>query len=149
MAIRHWENRFPPQPTWVVVFSLNVIPAIFFAKLMVVTKGGQLGMTGGIAVLWAGGAAAIALRPIFRFALPCGGFIVALLQLAPIVQGIIALVALQIVTEAGMRIRPDALTEAGGFLATLITGGSMMLIAIGIGLLIDAVAFADNADREI
>jgi hypothetical protein len=148
MAIRRWEDRFPPQRSSMVVWAMNALPAIFFAKTMVVTKGGQVGMFAGIVLLWGIGAGLIAIFSKMRFALPVGGFVIGLFQLLPLVQAIIALVPLEIVSRLTMRLDSNALTEAGGFFCTIIVGGTLMVLSTGAGLLIDALAFADNVDRE-
>jgi hypothetical protein len=118
---------------WVLVFVSNLYIPLWlgweFTEL-----GGRSGMLAGIAALFVGSQTVIWLREwVWRFLLP-GGVIVSLTQCFPVLQCLAGFASLTLLGVTGR------LTESDAFLATMLTGGILMLAALAIGWCARALA---------
>lgn len=130
---------------WVAVYLLNLIFPLF-AGWSVTGKGGRVGMFLGILLLLATGCLAVVKSRRFGIALVVGGVFVAVGQLLPIAQlgaGTIGLYAAQLLGLVTLRWPDDDIGdingEPGGFVATVITGGLLMVPAAIIGMVFQAI----------
>jgi hypothetical protein len=119
---------------WVVVFVLNLVIPLMYG-LSAARGDARFGMLLGIAILLALGCwASLASRTI-GMALLVGGGIVALSQFLPALQilaGLIAVGAAGIIDGTGGRMAVGSFL--GGLVATVVTGGILIGIALALGL---------------
>ena len=126
------------QATWPIVLAANlIVPSMF--GLEVTRGGGRWGMGLAIALVWLSGHLACARFKVLGPRLVIGGVFVGLSQFYPVLQIMAGSSSLDFVSWAGMAGgefagMPDRLTEFGGFLATLLTGGQLLFVATLVGL---------------
>lgn len=130
------------QAAWPIVLAANLTVPLMFG-LEVTRGGGRWGMGLAIALVWLVGHLACARFKVLGPRLVIGGVFVGLSQLSPVLQIMAGSASLDFVSWAGMTGgefagMPDRLTEFGGFLATFLTGGQLLFVAILCGF---AVAF--------
>lgn len=125
-----------PSLRWALVFILNLIVPLFFGW-QETQKSGRAGMFVGIlALMIFSSRANSASRPLER-AWVLGGSLIAMTQFWPILAMFSGLFALGLTAHVGWAAGPhvpEVTCEAGGLLATLITGGLLMTVSFSVGM---------------
>lgn len=120
---------------WPVVFLLNMIVPTLFGW-QITREGGRLGMSAATALLLISGWWVCFIQPSNGRMLVLGAAILSLSQLFPVIQMVAGMVALAMcgfgINEDDGAMRP--VSEAGGFLITLIVGGILICLAAIVGL---------------
>jgi hypothetical protein len=136
---------------WTAVFGVNLIVP-YPIGLAATAGGGRIGMNIGVIVLWAAGAAAVYRFRALSLTLPLGGLLVALAQFIPALQWCAAATGGVVATSLGFdspdALGPPAWTEAGGFVATIVTGGLLNLAAVVLAFPALAVGIEETKDER-
>lgn len=138
---------------WAGVFALNLFLPYQFGQTET-RIGWSVGMHVGILALWTVGAVAVARSRTLSFSLSSGGALIALSQLFPLAQIYAGFFGLGVARRLGLATKmgelnsqPSQLTEMGGFVATVLTGGALMTAALFFGLLIFAVVNGQEDEK--
>lgn len=118
---------------WALAVAANLpIPLLF--GLAAVAKGGLFGMCAGIGAFWLAGAVVMARVPRMRRPLVYGGCIFALSQFFPVAQLVAGAVSLELFGGTH-----EPMSEPAAFLATVVTGGQLLLVVLIGGLFFRAI----------
>lgn len=143
MEYRNIDDRLVWQGYWFAVYVANLLAPLIFGSIAT-SNGGFFGMALGIAILWLAGQALCARSKDLATTIVPGAVVVALTQLFPITQFYAGLMSLKLISKLGQTqaepvLIPKRITQLGGFLATLITGGQLLFLAWLIGIAIRVV----------
>jgi large-conductance mechanosensitive channel len=126
---------------WIFVCAINLaVPLLFSATL--IEAHGKIGMMLAIVSFFFCGCCLCAFQRDLALAVIIGGVFVALTQLFPILHIVAGWIGVAVGDALGLADfgsgdkSPRLLSEFGGFVVTLITGGILMAVATGIGLAI-------------
>ncbi len=126
---------------WVAVFVLNMAFPLLFGWSLT-REHGRIGMMAAASLLLAMGWCICSVARDFATPFIGGAAFVALAQLFPILQMIAGLIGMGVgqaldLADFGDESRPDRiLSEFGGFVITIVTGGLLIAAGAGFGLLI-------------
>lgn len=126
----------PPVRDWIVVCAVNLIVPVFLGWGITDDRG-RIGMALGIVVVLALGYRACFSSPEVVRTIAYGGWLVAFTQCIPFVQFIAGFVGVGVAQELGLASEGGiglVSTIMGGFVATLITGGLLIALAVVIGM---------------
>ncbi|MDG3004559.1 hypothetical protein [Paludisphaera mucosa] len=127
----------PPVRAWMLVCAGNLIVPGFFGT-MLTREGGRLGMVLGVlVVLWLGRRACRHAREAV-LTVVYGGWVVAVLQIFPLLQVAAGFCGVGAAVQTGRAMRSDYThidDVFGGLLATLVTGGLLIVVAAVFGLI--------------
>jgi hypothetical protein len=130
---------------WIAVFLLNMVVPLLFGWSMT-RDGGRVGMAVASLALFAVGCGICTARrglvaPLF----------VGLSQVVPVLQILAGSIGVEVALALRVAVGSDLstrLTEAGGFVVTLVTGGLLMAASLVAGLLLRLLARAPWRPRE-
>ncbi len=128
---------------WTAVYLLNLVIPSFLAWTMT-TAPARIGALGAIVILLAVGYCLCQVRPLWMLVTIRGSFLVAISQIFPILQimcgalAIRSLIFIGWIEEANFREMLG--TTASGFIVTMLTGGSLLLISAVLGLILMAIS---------
>ena len=137
---------------WTLVLGFNLIVPLYLAQ-MIVDSMGKVGVYGGVMVIYGIGLGLCVKMPWIAKTLNAGGFAVGISQLFPVLQlvaGFIAIGAVgygRIVLGSTSNSWAKIDTVMSGFTTTLITGGFLTLVSIGVGKII-LMALHSRIDRR-
>jgi hypothetical protein len=123
--------------SWTVVFALNLVVPLIFGWDMT-EHGGHVGLIVATAMLWVSGFRVGGKTRDRRFVMLSGGTFVALTQFVPFLQIMAGLAGWGLTSLSTSK--SPLFTEAQGFLATIITGGLLLVAAIFFGRIAKAIA---------
>lgn len=128
---------------WSGVFLGNLVIPLLFGATMV-SPAGRAGLALGVGLWWAVGLVGLRQSERARRVAVSGGVCVALSQVVPFLQIMAGMVGLEAATRVEGGPRGEfgefaTLGLAGGLVATLVTGGLLLLAAGGVGLLVQAL----------
>ena len=124
--------------SWIFVFGINLAVPLIFSSSMT-DEHGKLGMFIAVTSLLFSGCLVCAVRRELAVSLLIGGALVGLMQVFPLLQflaGVIGMAAgscFGLAEFGGDERSPRLTSELGGFVVTLITGGSLMTAAACLG----------------
>ena len=133
----------PSGLAWLMVFLANLPIPLMFGWIFT-AKHGRLGMAAAILLWWLMGHQICRTSRGFNLALVTGGLLVGLSQIFPILQSQAGAWSLGIGSKLG-QVKPVhgeefmVLTELGGFLVTMLTGGILIAVALACGSVIRAI----------
>lgn len=126
---------------WMIVYPANLVVPYLFAEV-VIRGEAYAGMAFGMLTGFVFGLSLCLANPRFASAVVSGGIVVGFLQFFPVLHFLAGMVANWVVRAIGQG-APAAdgeilmtTTVGGGFVATLVTGGLLLLASFVIGLLI-------------
>ena len=123
---------------WVSVFLFNLAVPFFLGWSMTGTHG-RIGLSLAVILLLTSGCWVCTVAPKLGKALIVGGVVVGLAQLFPVLQIFAGMASLAVgevlgLVDAGGEVSPPGVrSEFGGFIATIMTGGILMAVSVGIG----------------
>lgn len=143
------RSKGPMIAAWIVVFHANLpVPLLF--GVMFTHKAGRWGIIVAILILLTLGAFVVSWSRRGGLAVVVGGWIVATSQFWPLLQFYAGIVGLSVAHGEGKKGPSDREDEMGGFIATILTGGILITVALAIGaalLLMRAVFTLCRGDR--
>ena len=126
----------PPVVAWRCVYVANLIFPLLMGW-MATREGGGIGMFIGIVAVFALGHRLCFIARRAMLAVVYGGWVVALFQLAPILHIFAGIVGVWVAHGfEDVTKRDQVNTVLGGFLATIVTGGILIVVATALGLVI-------------
>lgn len=118
---------------WLSVFTVNLIVPLLFGW-PTTEKSGRGGMLIGIFFCWLWAHCVGGKSHFLRFALLFGGAAVALSQLVPSLQILSGWMGMGVGSLLGQVSNIDKVTsEWGGFIVTMVTGGSLQIVSLAVG----------------
>jgi hypothetical protein len=124
---------------WTAVFLLNMAVPLLFGWNMT-AKHGRIGMfAAAVLLLFLGGWVCVVREKLGR-ALVRGGVGIGLGQLLPVLQVMAGLAAMDVGHLLRQVKGDDILSEPGGFIMTIVTGGLLMCAAFVLGLFMGAIS---------
>jgi hypothetical protein len=148
-----WIDLGIPEPAtraWTSAFALNLPAPLYFAYWTLIDWG-FVGLPVGLAGIYFGGWRLARTQPSLIRTVAKGGYVVAAIQLCPILQLTVGAIGVAFASEIARQLsqRPDH--EEGrevlilespleAFLATLATGAGLLVAAFAIGLLLDLLS---------
>jgi len=140
----------PPYRAWLVVFLANLPVPLMFAWNLTMQHG-RIGMAVAIVLCWYFGHRVGAKSRWIDRALVAGGIVVALSQVIGILHISAGVMSLEIGSRLGQVTSnewgPREITELGGLLVTILTGGILMTVAMVCGSVI-CLIFPDRRPRD-
>lgn len=144
-AGRPHTTKSPDEPNplivgWVFVYILNLIVPLFLA-MFVTDKAGKLGMTAAIVALLGLGCLVVPRCRHAGKAVVIGGGFTALLQFFPPLPMLAGTIGVAVARDMGQTLGGDQIaSEFGGFVATVVTGGVLIAVALVIGWTVQGVS---------
>ncbi|WP_435018438.1 hypothetical protein TA3x_000412 [Tundrisphaera sp. TA3] len=144
------RSKGPMIVAWIAVFCAN-LPVPLFLAAGLTQKAGKGGMILAILLMLALGAMAVSASRKGGWAVVIGGWIVAVSQLMPVLHIIAGSMGMSAALGGTKAYSAGLDDEPGGFIATIVTGGILITIALAIGavLLLVRAAFMRWSESQL